>query len=665
MRQGALILFVVLVIGAGTARAQTPLPADPVDPAAPVVQTTVRITSPLGRTGLAGRIRIVAQVDRPATRRASLEPLTVRFSVDGEVVGTVDRPPYAVEWVDENPFEPREIVVEVEEMTGTIVHDKMLLPPFEIVGRTEVASILLEAGVYDVKTGRAVPGLGIADFIIRENDLPQAVDLVARESLPATMILLVDNSQSMRRRMDAVREAAERFARSLRDEDQVIVAPFNHQIGTMTGPTDDVATIVEAIGAIRAGGGTAILDAVDEATRLLEGTSGRRVILLITDGFDENSTTEVEAVIEAAQASQVMIYAVAVGGVTGVSLLGESVLRQLTEQTGGRVFFPWRESELAGVYGEVAADAHSRYLLTYTPTNQRQDGTWRAISVDAGEGHRVLTRTGYRAPAPPPIRPTLEFTARSSSPGLLDLTAADLAVIEDGVPQAVEGFQEAVDPVSIVMAIDTSGSMRRDADAVRETAREFVLAIRPEDPLALITFADDVTFAHVLDTNRDWSLEAIDSFTVNGGTALYDALRDSLLHLMQVKGRRVVVVLTDGKDENNPGTAPGSVNTFEDVLDLNTQAGAAIYTVGLGSGVDRPVLNRLAAESGGEAYYSHDPSQLGEQFRLIIEDMRRRYVVSYTSTNSDHDGAWRKVDIRSRVPGVTVVGEGGYFAPDW
>ena len=188
--------------------------------------------------------------------------------------------------------------------------------------------------------------------------------------------------------------------------------------------------------------------------------------------------------------------------------------------------------------------------------------------------------------------------------------------------------------------------------------------MRPEDSLALITFADTPKFAHALATNRQWTLEAIETYdadrrhgAVRRAVELADAPQG-------VPGRHAVVVLTDGRDEDNPGTAPGSVRTLAEVLDLDRTAEALVFPIGLGSRVERRVLERLAAESGGEAHFPSDVSLLSEQFRRIVENLRRRYVVGYTSTNSAHDGGWRQVEIRPKGNGLVVMTRGGYFAPD-
>jgi VWFA-related protein len=287
------------------------------------------------------------------------------------------------------------------------------------------------------------------------------------------------------------------------------------------------------------------------------------------------------------------------------------------------------------------------------------------VSVEAApEGSRVSTRDGYFAPQAPPVKPLLEFTVTDQHQDLIDVTRDDLVVLEDGVEQTVDTFQIAVDPVQLVLTLDESGSMRKAAETVKSAAREFVEALEPNDPLALITFADRALFAHDLTTVRQWSFDAIAKYEAIGGTALYDALYDSVMRLKFVKGRRAVVVLTDGRDENNPGTAPGSVHTLADVMARVKEVDAAVYTIGLGAKVDRVLLQQLSDVSGGQAFFPADASELSAQYRGIVENLRRRYVLGYTSTNPRRDGAWRTVEIKPRIGTLQVRSRGGYFAPE-
>ena len=619
---------------------------------------SVRITSPLGRIGTPSKVRIVAQVR--GSLDVALRP--VQFYIDDALFKLdEDGPPYAVEWVDENPFERRTIKVRVADDAGRAATDSIVLEPFELLEAAQVSSVLLEASVYD-KRGRFVSGLAGSDFAVQEDGVLQVLDLVDQEAMAATFALLIDSSQSMSRRIDFVRDAARRLVEFLRPKDRVLVAPFARQLQAVTGPTDDKATVLEAVEQIRAGGGTAILDGLIEVTKQLPTEHPRRSIVLITDGYDENSAASIEDAIAVLKEARVTLYPIGIGGVSGISLKGERLLRRLAAETGGRPFFPPREDHLVEVHEELAADAQNRYLLTYTPTNQRIDGTWRAISVATRPEFKVHVRPGYLAPAPPPVRPEMEFTVTDQNQKHVDLSIDDLSVAEDGVNQKIEVFHEAVAPVSIVLALDASGSMRKAASVVVEAAREFVGALRAEDSLALEMFSDHVVLAHDFTKNRESTIKTIEGYETAGGTALYDALFDSLTRLKAIDARRVVVVLTDGRDENNAGTAAGSLRALGDVTDLINEVDAAVFAIGLGANVDRATLERIARASGGAAYFPNDVSELKAEYGRIIDTLRRRYVVSYTSTNPVRDGSWRAVEIIA-PPGVVVSSRGGYFAP--
>jgi Ca-activated chloride channel family protein len=620
----------------------------------------IRITSPLGRTGATGAIRIVAQVNP-----ASDSPVAaVRFFVDNVLLGEAKKgPPWGIDWTDENPFEAREIRAEAVDANGHTADDRVLLKPLELIEHAQVSSVYVETAVQD-KAGRFVTGMGPAGFQLFEDDVPQTLDVVRPEQLPATFTILIDSSQSMARRIDFVRDAASRLAGYLRETDRIIVAPFAKKLQTITGPTDDRTTVSDAIKAIRPGGGTAILDSVEEAAKLISRVEGRHAIILLTDGYDEHSTAKLTDAISVVQQTGASMYVVGIGGVAGISLRGERFLRQLASDTGGRAFFPSSEIELRPIHELVASEVTLRYVLTYMPNNQKVDGSWRRITVKAVDPTlKIRARAGYFAPKPPPIRPSIEFTLTDRSQSGIDMTMDDLEIVEDGVPQSPEAFQEATTPVSIVFTVDQSGSMKKATEPMKAAAKSFIEQVRAEDSLALMLFSDRPQFAHDLTTRRDWSLEAIDGYAPKGGTALYDAIYDSLLRLKGIEGRRVVVVMTDGRDENNAGTGPGSVHTFEQLRERLKSVDAVVFPVGLGPQIDRPVLEQLARDSGGEAYFPEDVSTLGRDFDRILETLRRRYVISYTSTNTTRDGAWRQVNIRSRHTGVAVASRGGYFAP--
>jgi VWFA-related protein len=645
------LVLLAVIADAKFVAAQSPLP--------PAV--SVRITSPMGRTGTMAAVRIVAQVQYAP----SAAPGQVRFFVDRQLLGAVQQPPYAVEWIDENPFERREIAVEVMDAFGNpAAMDTVVLEPFEVTDSAEVTSVLLEASVQD-KKGRFVKDIKSGAFTLFEDDVRQSLDLVTNETVGATFALLVDSSASMSRRMDFVHRTAGTLVGYMSPLDRMLIVPFSKDLGAITGPTTDRRTILEGVRAIHSKGGTAILDCLAKLPQILESAEGRRAVILITDGYDEHSSTSFVDALDAVKASGATLYVVGIGGVAGISIKGERLLRQLAVETGGRFFFPSRDAQLVDVHDMLTQDVHNRYLLTFTPENQRADGTWRNLTVETDDPeHVVRARPGYFARKPPPIRPVIEFTATDEAGQYLDLAAADLEVVENGVVQQLELFQEAVEPVSIVLALDASGSMKKKEADVVASAREFINALRPQDKLAVMLFSDHPVLSHDLTDNRAAALAGLDLYRANGGTALYDSLSEALMHLKRAQGRRVVVVMTDGRDENNPGTGPGSVSHLNDVAALIQQTGAVMFGIGLGVNVDQDPLKKIAEWSGGRALFPADVSELTAEYRRVVDDLRRRYLVGYTSSHIRHDGAWREVQIRvNGLPNATVRSTGGYRAP--
>lgn len=650
MRSHALIVVLLAAVAAMPGRVSA---ADGPPP------LSVRITSPMGRTGEPGTVRIVAQVR--AVPGVTLQ--SVQFWVDGTLLATVSNPPYATSWDDANPFNPNEIKVAATDILGNTATDSVKLQPFEITEISEVTRVLVDASVQD-KTGKFVRALSGQDFEIREDGVPQALDLAGEEDQPATFALLVDGSQSMARRIDFVREAASRLVGFLRQRDRMMVVPFSKKLRPITGPTNDHATVLDAIANISSSGGTAILDSLTQLASRMDRLEGRRAIVLITDGYDEHSKTGFDEALKAVKAAQVTVYVVAIGGVAGISLKGERFLRALAKETGGRIFLPSREEELESVHTALSSDVQNRYLLSYTPSNQQVDGKWRAITVAVADRNlKVRARSGYFAPKPPPVRPQLEFTITDNERRFLDVAADDVVILENGVEQAIDTFQEAITPVSIVLALDASGSMKKAAETAKAAAASFVDALRPEDKLGLVLFADRSEFAHDLTTERDPIYEAIDHYQAIGGTALYDALGDALDRLKKVDGRRVIVVVTDGRDEDNPGTGPGSRRSFAQILEAAREVDAVIFGIGVGQKVDRTVLEKLAAASGGEVYFPNDVSQLESDYHRVIETLRRRWIIGYTSTDASRNGEWRQVEIRTKDPMAVVHSRGGFFAP--
>ena len=210
------------------------------------------------------------------------------------------------------------------------------------------------------------------------------------EVLPATYVMLVDSSQSIAHGVGFLRDAVTRFMRYLRPDDRVLVVPFSRTLGA-----DDRADQRRRDRARRAARGPArrrhrdLRRASSPRREMIRRREGRHVLVLLSDGYDEHSVATRDDAVRAVQTSGATAYVIGVGGVAGISMKGEALLKSFAEATGGRAFFPYRESELPVVHDRVASDVATRYVLTYTPTNQRVDGSLRAIrlvTADAGAG---------------------------------------------------------------------------------------------------------------------------------------------------------------------------------------------------------------------------------------------------------------------------------------
>ena len=640
--------FLIALVLSITAGAQQPAP-------------TIKITSPLGRTDLPGKVRFVARVTTPDKRL----PTVVRFYVDQMLLASdTDGPPYVAEWDDPNPFEPRSLAVEADFTETPTVRDQLDLKPLDVIETAQIMSVGVDATVQD-RDGHYVRGLTPESFDLREDNTPQAIETLSAEDVPGTFALVIDSSQSMARSIDSVRRTAAALTNYVRQSDEIIVAPFKNGVFDVTGPTRDHETVVDAISAIRPAGSTAIMDALITVATHFDSSAQRRVIVLITDGYDESSEASIDDVIPVLKRAQTTVYVIAVNGIAGISISGQDLLRRFASETGGKAFFPWNAAQIAAAHAAIADDARSRYRLTYTPTNQRQDGTLRKIDLAVkNQDYVVRSRTGYVAPSPPPVRATLEFAATDSADEYVDLALEDLKVIEDGVPQTIDVFREAIAPMSIMVALDASGSMTRAAPAVRDAVRTFIGAVRPNDQLGMLMFGNGVSLTQPFSLDRAESLQGVDAYQTGGGTALYDALSEGLVQLGMRDGRRALILMSDGRDENAASNGPGSLRRWDDVLQQARELDAAIYPIGLGSNVDRARLTEIARLTGGEVFFAAEASELQRHYLRIVEAMRRSWIVGYTSTNPARNGAWRKVEIQSLLDGVRVRSRGGYFAPE-
>jgi Ca-activated chloride channel family protein len=260
-----------------------------------------------------------------------------------------------------------------------------------------------------------VAGLGREDFAIFEDGVAQDVEYFAESRVPLDLALVLDVSASMAGQMKIVQDAAVGFVKALDADDRAAVVTFNDVVRELQGFTGDTNQLEAAIRRMKPSGSTALRTAVYIALRRCAKRSEdlpdvrRQAIVVLSDGDDTSSSVDSEQLLDAAKRSGVAIYPIAIKPRPESSqvVIGlnrpEYELRALAQETGGRVFFPQRFEELAGVYEEITSELGNQYSLGYVSRNQQRDGKFRRVSVKIATRPDAVARarSGYFAQSEP------------------------------------------------------------------------------------------------------------------------------------------------------------------------------------------------------------------------------------------------------------------------
>jgi Ca-activated chloride channel family protein len=255
-----------------------------------------------------------------------------------------------------------------------------------------------------------ITDLDAKDFSIFEDGARQEISYFNRTTLPIALSLLIDTSASMEQRLTLAQDAAIGFARKLRPQDLAQVVDFDTRVEIRQDFTSDISALEAAIRATQAGGSTALHNALyislKELTKIQaksEDDVRRRAVVVLSDGEDTSSLVTYDEVMDLAKRSGTTIYTIGLQSRDSILSKGfreaEFVLRHLAEDTGGRAFFPQRAEDLAGVYGVIANELASQYVLGYSSSNSKRDGAWRRLNVQVHrQGSTARTKRGYFAP---------------------------------------------------------------------------------------------------------------------------------------------------------------------------------------------------------------------------------------------------------------------------
>jgi VWFA-related protein len=268
---------------------------------------------------------------------------------------------------------------------------------------SDVEMVRLDVTVVD-GDGRFVTDLKESDFEVYEDGKRQATTLFLREELPVSLVLLVDASISVADRMPAAQAATVRFVTLLRPEDDVRVTEFNDRVTVLQESTTDRGVLRDAIARIKAGGATALYNALYSTIKSLPpafagGKQRRRVIVLLSDGEDTASLIWEEQVLELVRRREATVHVIALRPEDEAANRSARLLRRLSQESGGEVHQPGSIRALDSVYARIGEELRSQYTVGYVSSDGSHDGRWRNIElrVKGRKDLQVRHRTGYYA----------------------------------------------------------------------------------------------------------------------------------------------------------------------------------------------------------------------------------------------------------------------------
>lgn len=263
------------------------------------------------------------------------------------------------------------------------------------------------------ESDKLIPGLDQSLFAVYEDGVQQDISFFSRAAQPIALSLLIDTSTSMETKLGVAQEAAIGFAKRLTGSDAAQIIDFDSRVEILQPFTADPILLEGAIRRTQVGGSTSLYNAIYVALSELKRVRAtskeeirRQAVVILSDGEDTSSLINYEDVLESSKRSEVAVYAIGLRSKQDRPTRGfneaEFVLRTLSQETGGRVFFVEDVAQLPAIYQLIADELANQYTIGYSSKNLKRDGAWRAIVVRVDRPNTVArTKRGYFAPSLP------------------------------------------------------------------------------------------------------------------------------------------------------------------------------------------------------------------------------------------------------------------------
>ena len=340
----------------------------------------------------------------------------VEFYIDGVLMGEVSSSPYRLTVDVGADSRAREVKAVAYGSGGSRAEDQLVTKEIKI--DLELDLPLQQLYVTVTAADGEPPRLGRENFEVRDEGRTQEIVTFERGDVPLTSVLMVDSSLSMRGgRLEAALEGAKRFIEGMQSLDETKLMLFSDRLLHGTPFTRFSAILTAGLGTVRAAGGTAVNDFLYLALKELEARQGRRVVIILSDGVDVQSSLAMEEVLWKVRHSQALIYWLRLHDEGKTLLEGRELVpqtswwrdaeehrdefRKLSEAvkaSGGRVADLHSLDEIGPAFSDILKELRGQFVLGYYPTDLRKDGKWRRVRVrvkGAGTGFAVRTREGY------------------------------------------------------------------------------------------------------------------------------------------------------------------------------------------------------------------------------------------------------------------------------